>query len=499
MRRVVASPGVGTPAPYPPASGLLGDGTRVDADRRERVANRKAIVVGAGRVGRRVASDLPRSWTVTVIDSSEKRLELVPATRPGVDGKPVAVKKVLGDASSKLVLERAGVDPSCVLAIVTGDTVVNREVARLARQAFGVEDLVVKLPSEAGIAELGLLPDEVIQSHSGTAALATDRLCANETRAVALGMGQGELRQVTVLEGSPVDGRTLADLSPNRWLIAAVYRAGELIVPHGQTTIHAHDRVLLVGQPDVLDGVGEFIRGSRPVFPNQYGSVIGTLGDAQTQDEAAWVLDHTCANSLMALDSAALHPTRRSAEEIATYLDDNDVGIVVLNPSPVTLLARIGITRSSRMDMILAARVPVLIARDSAPYEKVLLAVSGDQQSDIIASVAIDVARQAGAQLTIMTVTPPVFAEGEAEQLEQRELPNRLARLARMHGIEVKKVVDQGNPIERIRHHAKDFDLVVVGTSAARRSTLLTPDVSLYLLHDTPCSLLLVPWNAAGR
>ncbi len=463
------------------------------------MTSRKVIVVGAGRVGRRVVRDLPRAWEITVIDSAAGRLALVPDSRPGPDGVAVPVRTMVGDASRRLVLERAGLSSAVVLAVLTGDESVNREVARLARQDFGVEELVVKLHGERDIEKLGLLPEEVILTHTATAALATNRLAATETRAVALGMGQGELRQVTVLDGSPARGRQLMDLNPQRWLVAAVYRKGALIVPHGETVLESGDRVLLVGEPDVLDGVGEFIRGSRPVFPSQYGCMIGMLGDDTTREEAGWVHDHTCVQAVVSLDAAAVHPARRSREEISSHMAENNVGILVLDPKPVSLAARIGLTRSSRMELIHASQVPVLVARNSAPYARVLLAVGLEQHAESIASVAIDIARQSKAALTVLTVTAPALAEGEAEQAEQRELPAKISRLARMHGIEVERRLDQGNPIERIRHHAKDFDLLVIGASSDRRSTLLTPDISLYLLHDTPCSLLMVPWNPAHR
>ena len=59
---------------------------------------------------------------------------------------------------------------------------------------------------------------------------------------------------------------------------------------------------------------------------------------------------------------------------------------------------------------------------------------------------------------------------------------------------DLEQIVDEGNPIERIRHHAREADLLIVGHSKrARRSTVLSPDISLFLLHDAPVSTLFVP------
>ena len=127
------------------------------------------------------------------------------------------------------------------------------------------------------------------------------------------------------------------------------------------------------------------------------------------------------------------------------------------------------------------------------------MAVGGNQDPVLIGQVGIDLARQNAAELTVLTVLPPSFAEGEEEQQPLRAMPERVAHIARLHGVNVEQRIDHGNPIERIRHHAQEFDLLVVGHSHSTRNTVFTPDVSLFLLHDTPCSVMFVPWNAAGQ
>jgi len=170
-----------------------------------------------------------------------------------------------------------------------------------------------------------------------------------------------------------------------------------------------------------------------------------------------------------------------------------------VEPRPVRWGARIGLTRSRRKQLVLAAHVPVLVSRGTNPYTRILVAIGSDEHADVVATAAIDLARQCDALLSVLTVLPPSLAEGADEQEEARALPQRVANLARLHDVEVEKIVDHGNPIERIRHHAQNADLLVVGCSDQRRNTVFTPDVSLYLLHDTPCSTLFVPWNPAAR
>jgi nucleotide-binding universal stress UspA family protein len=304
---------------------------------------------------------------------------------------------------------------------------------------------------------------------------------------------------VTVLAGSAVAGQALRDIHPQRWLVAAVYRDDSLIVPHGDTVLEEGDRVLLVGSPEVLDGVGDFIRGGRPVFPGQYGARLGVVGDDKVLEEAEALRGPLSVEAVDRVDLDALRPDQSTDAQVRNHLATLHLGLLLLPPSPVPYLARIGLQRSTRKRLLLAARLPVLVARGSAPYRRVLVAGDSDADLEHLARVAVDVARLCGAQLRVLTVTPPALAVGADDLASHEAVPRRMAHLARLHGVEAEVTIDRGNPIERIRHHAREADLLVIGISPKRRSTIFDPDVSLHLLHDCPCSTLFVPSNRAGR
>ncbi|MEC7948710.1 MAG: NAD-binding protein [Myxococcota bacterium] len=459
------------------------------------LGGRDVVIVGMGRVGRIVVEQMERDRSICVIDRREDRLGAVP-DRMG----RISVQKVHGDATSRLVLDQARLSARSVLIAVTGDDLVNREVARLAREHYGVEDIVTLVDDGEVIDEAGLSLADVVQRYRATAALVLNRVTAGQTRGVALGLGKGELLQVRVMPGSAAIGAPLREMHPHKWLVAAVYRDNKLLVPHGETVLAAGDRVLLVGEPEVLEGVGAFMRGGQPVFPTQYGAGIGVLGSgSSTRTEAAWLVENTLSDDLRTCEKSRLQPKEAVDDAVAAHLLDLGVGCLVVDPEPVSWGARIGFTRSNRKRLILSAHVPVLVARGTHPYKRILVAVGNDAHADVVAAAAIDLARQCEASLSVLTVLPPSLAEGADEQAEARALPQRVANLARLHNVEVEKIVDHGNPIERIRHHAQDASLLVLGCSAPRRNTIFTPDVSLFLLHDTPCSTLFVPWNPAAR
>jgi len=302
-----------------------------------------------------------------------------------------------------------------------------------------------------------------------------------------------------ILEGSAAIGRPLRELKPRRWLVAAVYREDELIVPHGETILQANDRVMLVGEAGVIESVGRFIHGSESVFPTQYGVRIGFVGTDKAPATAKWLLQKTKAEDLIEVDHNQIDPRIHTPEETSLALTQQRVGCLVMDSAPISLTSRLGFTRSARKKLLLAARVPILIARSTPPIKKILLAVSGEQNINAIAVVAIDLAHLVGAELSVLTVLPPSISASNETLQPLRKIPNRVAHIARFHGVTVECLLDEGNPIERIRHHASSYDLLVVGHSRHRRNTVFSPDVSLHLLHKTPCSVMFVPWNPAGQ
>ena len=461
------------------------------------IPNRHVIILGVGRVGLALLEELPERWTVTAVDIDAAALEALPETR----GEQT-IQRVHGDATSRLVLERAGLSKRTMVAITTDNDRTSLEIARVVRSNFQVDDLVCVLhrPDEAAVQAVGLRPGEVANRARAAARIALNHLSGAEPQSLELQLDRGEIRMFQVLPGSAAIGRPLKELQPRYWLAAAVYRNEELIVPHGETVLKAGDRVMLVGDPTVIDRVGQFIHGAEPVFPTQYGSHIGVCGEGEeTRSEAAWLLEHTYAESQVEVLPEQLDPSVLKPADTALALSRQKVGLLVIDDGPVSLWSRIGLGVSRRKKMISATRVPVLVARSGRPYKRILLAVGVDQSVNAISVVAMDIASLVGAELSVLTVVPPSLSAGEETLQPLRELPERVAALGRLHNLEIEKIIVEGNPIAQIRKLAAFYDLLVVGYSRRGYNSVFTPDVSLHLMHSTPCSVMFVPWNPAGN
>ena len=450
-------------------------------------AQRKAIIVGAGKIGKRLVEVLPLNWSIILIDQVEEKLR-------SFEEHP-KVETLCGDASSRLVLQKAKPTATTTIFLTTLSDELNKECGRIAKEFFHVEDVVciLKNPSEIG----KLDENDVIDASKILAQHMSNQVAAT-FRGVGIGLGKGEIRQVTILSSSAAVGMSLKELKPQSWLVAAIYRKQKLIIPHGDTILQARDRVLLVGDPNILDAEEQFIRGGRILFPTQYGQQFGFLElDETQQKEVEWCIENTLASGSIQLKAQDFETQNLEEEQVSAVINKSKVGCIALKPGPIPWTARFGFTQSQENLLLLSSRVPVLIPRGTNPFKRILMAIGHQDHAVAVASVAVDLARQFEATLSSLSIISPHFDEKDTEDLEK--LPKQLAQIARSNGIELEKIIDKGNPIKKIQEHASQYDLLILGYSKKSSNNIFNPDVSLHLLHNTPCSTLFVPWDAARR
>jgi trk system potassium uptake protein len=106
------------------------------------------VVVGCGRVGGGLAVSLEgQGHTVAVVDRNAGSFDRLPASFAG--------ERVVGVGFDRGRLEEAGIDRADALAAVTSGDNSNIVVARVAREAFGVERVVARIydPRRAAVYE----------------------------------------------------------------------------------------------------------------------------------------------------------------------------------------------------------------------------------------------------------------------------------------------------------------------------------------------------------
>ena len=120
----------------------------------------------------------------------------------------------------------------------------------------------------------------------------TDHLPNTPIVAQNIGLGIGEIMEVSVPVGSSYAYRHLASIEQSRWKIAAIYRSNTLILPRPALMLLPNDLLLLVGDPKVLQSVFKSIKRELGQFPSPFGSnihcIIQCLGINFTYKIKGW-------------------------------------------------------------------------------------------------------------------------------------------------------------------------------------------------------------------
>ena len=206
------------------------------------------IIVGGGKVGIYLARMLlKRGDQVRLIEQQSARL---PRLRQELPDDSI----LLGSGSDPARLEAAGIRQAQVVAGVTGADEVNLVVASLARFEFQVPRVIARVsnPRNAWMFTEEMGVDVALNQAEIMGQLIAEEMSLGDMMTLLkLRKGQYALVEEKVHPSAAAAGRALRDLPiPNQCSLAAIIRAGQLIIPHGATILEPADEVLAVVHSD---------------------------------------------------------------------------------------------------------------------------------------------------------------------------------------------------------------------------------------------------------
>jgi trk system potassium uptake protein TrkA len=202
-----------------------------------------AVIIGGGRGGSYLARDLQsQGYQVKVID---RRPEVVAKLRQEIGGDVL-----YGDGSSPQTLEQVGAAKADLVVALTHNDEDNLVVCRLAKRHFRVPRVIARVNNplnewlytkawgvDVAISQVHLT-SKVIEEEIGLGELIT---------LLKLNRGAAALVELRLPETSPCQGKVIRDLNfPGDTVIVSIIRAGNLIIPRGDTRLEAGDDILAV-------------------------------------------------------------------------------------------------------------------------------------------------------------------------------------------------------------------------------------------------------------
>jgi trk system potassium uptake protein TrkA len=293
----------------------------------------KIIIVGAGKIGTILAKSLSEENNdVYLIEANEKIAQK--------NIEKLDVKIIIGSGADPSVLRRASVEEAeLVLAVTTSDET-NLVVCALTGM-LGAKRRIARvrnIPLSQMISQTGysrFCIDEIINPEMVAAQAILKLIAAPGSSEVAdFANGRILLRAFDVPASSPLCGLKMADIRdedfPWPFLIISVIRNDLVIIPKGDTTIQAADRIyVLLPAPSL----GEFLTFVNPDVKLPQKVVI--CGSGITGKHVAMVL------SKQIRDVVLLEENMELAQEVAGELEA--VRVINGSASETNILAECGI------------------------------------------------------------------------------------------------------------------------------------------------------------
>ena len=219
----------------------------------------KVAIAGAGNVGTYIAQDLKDAGHDVLL--IEENADLVNRLRPNLE-----VTWFVGDACEPNNLQAAGLADVDVMVAATGDDEDNLVVSLLAKQEFAVPRVVARVnhPQNLWLFNESWGVDAPVSTPHLLTALVEEAVSVGSlVRLLQFEGGEARLVEVTLAEGSPVAGTTVAELGvPRDASIVAILRKGHVVVPRGDTVLQTGDEVLALVTSESEDAVKSLLVGA---------------------------------------------------------------------------------------------------------------------------------------------------------------------------------------------------------------------------------------------
>ncbi|HSH70669.1 MAG TPA: TrkA family potassium uptake protein [Deferrisomatales bacterium] len=480
----------------------------------------RIVIVGLGAIGRQLLDSLPREFEVVCIDRDDAKAN--PALRPRAGG----VRRVTGDATSRLVLEDAGVGSADAVVITTASERVNREVARVIQEQFAVPRVLSLAITPEGTAGLEALGVEVVNLFRQSAQALRNRLERRAQVAHGFGLERGEILEVEVHPNSRLAGKTLRQLAPGRWRVGLIYRDGEILLPRGDVVLRGRDRVVLTGDPSVVRTVSEMLAFRFERFPLEYGSTLAVCLTGGEGDGLRREVEYL--SKTLPLEQVVLLALPAAEGDLEAYRQVT-AGAGGLPPVRVAsrahwgdAIAAVAGAPQTRPGLVVFARdslfgpgtrpgaskrllhtlsqgvgCPVLLAAGTCPSRRVAVpCVAGLELRQVLESV-FEMESYLQHEVRGLLVRPSAYLSAESEDSGFVERRNLLHEMSLMVHSSAEAVELAGNPVRAVLGALGESDLLVVDTGGWTGSSwigaALNPEPVWPIVRRAGLSTLLVP------
>ena len=442
----------------------------------------KVIIVGAHGEAKELINRVSSGWSISVIDLDQEKLRNFTTNRQ--------IDKIQGDATSSLVLKKAGLDEATAIVTLTLSDEENLEILNIAKQnnILRLSSIINESSNAGKFKELDveLVEPDILLARRFEHILEPRRVVSQ-----AFAGGRAEALEIEISSDSPVRGKKLREIGSDYYIVGAVLRKGKVIIPHGDTEIETGDLVTVVLQSGAFSNVINLFSGSESRFPLEFGKDIVVVLDDEKNlknlSESEFFIRNTKATSLKVLTKQDLfdnnletteetlkavlkdqefditYKNKITVKDLENFMKENSIGTIFYPVMDGTAKSKI----KSLISISNKTKVPILISRTTYPYKTIGLLINDNFDENSSNSIAFDLSSTMSAKLVGVIINQPKFLQSEGENKVSNTV-QKLQDLALSNEVQLDFVNFEGNEAKIFSEQTSEYDLAIIGSNSSQ-------------------------------
>ena len=442
----------------------------------------KVIIVGAHGEAKELINRVSSGWSISVIDLDQEKLRNFTTNRQ--------IDKIQGDATSSLVLKKAGLDEATAIVTLTLSDEVNLEILKIAKQndILRLSSIINDSSNTDKFKELDveLVEPDILLARRFEHILEPRRVVSQ-----AFAGGRAEAIEIEISSDSPVRGKKLREIGSDYYIVGALLRKGKVIIPHGDTEIETGDLVTIVLQSGAFSNVINLFSGSESRFPLEFGKDIVVVLDNEKNlknlSESEFFIRNTKATSLKLITKEDLfdnnlesteetlkavlkdqefditYKNKISNKDLENFTNENSIGTIFYPVEDSISKSKI----KSLISIANKSKIPVLFSRSTYPYKTIGLLINDNFNENSSNSIAFDLSSTMSAKLAGVIINQPTFLQSDGEQ-KVSDTVQKLQDLALSHEVQLDFENFEGNEAKIFTDQTSSYDLSIIGSNSSQ-------------------------------
>ncbi|AEI14214.1 TrkA-C domain protein [Flexistipes sinusarabici DSM 4947] len=461
------------------------------------------VFCGVGFFEENLLNEIIKHWEVTVIEKDKNKIDKLQSA-----GKNITLTE--GDATSAVLWKKLDTEGIESVIVTFRDSDLSLEVCWIVRNILKLDvPIIVLLYEKEGEKKFEDSTVTLIKPMDISINIILNKLHKNYSRAIDIGQKKGEIIELNVMSKSHITDRKLKNLRPSKWHLAAIYRNNELVIPSGSTRIKVGDRIVVAGEPKILENLAGIFSKGIPQFPLQYGEDMAVALDKRH----SWVLEESVfLNAAIRTNNLRiLIRDSQISDELKNKLDTGKLSYKIEeeNKSKIRFVENkenagihaLSFNRSNLFDYIRAREIfksaekPIFISRNSSKYEKVIISLNCFDPVYPM-ETGVEVARLFNIDFEVIYVTLPKGMRGDAEEIRLDERRNLVKDFGNLYRKKIPYKIMEGNPIVQTLEYLGSTNGKILYISSFKKGSagsLLKPEVGFYTAFRSEFSSIVIP------